>query len=60
MDALISNGTVFVRQSDGIYHTRMLARKHADEAARYIAQLADSPEKQALLVLCDMVLNRKK
>lgn len=38
----------------------MLAQKHADEAASYIAQLIDSPEKEGLMVLCDMVLTRKK
>lgn len=38
----------------------MLAQQHADEAARQISNLRDTPEKQALLTLCDMVLNRKK
>ncbi|XP_046915110.2 decaprenyl diphosphate synthase subunit 1 qless [Dermatophagoides farinae] len=49
-----------VMKSDGLNHTRMLAQQHADEAARQISNLRDTPEKQALLTLCDMVLNRKK
>ncbi|RWS27527.1 decaprenyl-diphosphate synthase subunit 1-like protein [Leptotrombidium deliense] len=49
-----------VMKSDGLDHTRLLARKHADEALRYISPFADSPEKQALIMLAEMTLNRKK
>jgi geranylgeranyl pyrophosphate synthase len=47
-------------QSDGLDHTRLLARKHADEALRHISPFADSPEKQALMTLAEMTLSRKK
>ncbi|RWS08734.1 decaprenyl-diphosphate synthase subunit 1-like protein [Dinothrombium tinctorium] len=49
-----------VMKSDGLDHTRLLARKHADEALRHISPFADSPEKQALVMLAEMTLNRKK
>jgi len=49
-----------VMKSDGINHTRILARKHADEALKHIAPFADSPEKQALIEIAEMTLNRKK
>jgi len=49
-----------VMKSDGIDHTRILARKHADEAVRHVAPFSDSLEKQALMVLAEMTLNRKK
>lgn len=50
----------FILQSDGLDHTRILARKHADEALRHISPFAQSPEKQALIILAEMTLNRKK
>ncbi|XP_015783946.2 decaprenyl-diphosphate synthase subunit 1 [Tetranychus urticae] len=49
-----------VMESDGLQHTRMLARQHADEALKFIEPFADSPEKQALIVLAEMTLARKK
>lgn len=51
---------VSVFQSDGLDHTRILARKHADEALRHIAPFVESPEKAALVALAEMTLNRKK
>lgn len=50
----------YVMKSDGLDHTRLLARKHADEALRHISPFADSPEKQALMTLAEMTLSRKK
>jgi len=50
----------FVMKSDGLDHTRILARKHADEALRHIAPFAQSLEKQALVLLAEMTLSRKK
>ena len=50
----------FVMESDGLDATRLLAKQHADEALRYIDPFTDCPEKQALIVLAEMTLNRKK
>lgn len=52
--------THFRKQSDGLDHTRILARKHADEALRHISPFAESQEKQALVFLAELTLNRKK
>ncbi|XP_054162801.1 all trans-polyprenyl-diphosphate synthase PDSS1-like [Oppia nitens] len=49
-----------VMKSEGLDHTRILARKHADEALRHVSTFADSDEKQALIALTEMTLNRKK
>jgi decaprenyl-diphosphate synthase subunit 1 len=49
-----------VMKSDGLDHTRILARKHADEALRHISPFAQSQEKQALIMLAEMTLSRKK
>jgi decaprenyl-diphosphate synthase subunit 1 len=49
-----------VMKSDGLDHTRILARKHADEALRHVSPFSESVEKQALVVLAEMTLNRKK
>lgn len=50
----------FNPKSNGLQRTKMLARKHADDAISHISSLKESPEKTALVHLCDMVLNRKK
>jgi len=49
-----------VMKSDGLYHTRILARKHADEALRHVSGFSDSAERHALISLTEMTLNRKK
>lgn len=49
-----------VMKSDGLDHTRILARKHADEALRHVSPFSESVEKQALMALAEMTLNRKK
>ncbi|XP_074599885.1 all trans-polyprenyl-diphosphate synthase PDSS1-like [Brevipalpus obovatus] len=49
-----------VMESDGLDHTRLLAREHADIALEYIKPFHDSEEKQALIMLAEMTLSRKK
>lgn len=49
-----------VLKSDGLEQTRFLAEQHCREARRYIQQVADSPERQALYDITDIVLNRMK
>ncbi|KAI1289502.1 All trans-polyprenyl-diphosphate synthase PDSS1 [Halotydeus destructor] len=50
----------YVMKSDGLDHTRILARKHADEALRHISPFAPSLEKEALIKIAEMTLSRKK
>ncbi|XP_067138458.1 all trans-polyprenyl-diphosphate synthase PDSS1-like [Centruroides vittatus] len=47
-----------VINSDGIENTRLLARKHCDEAVKSISSLDDTPEKKALIALTQFVLTR--
>ncbi|XP_023212775.1 decaprenyl-diphosphate synthase subunit 1-like [Centruroides sculpturatus] len=47
-----------VINSDGIENTRLLARKHCDEAVKSISSLEDTPEKKALIALTQFVLTR--
>lgn len=49
-----------VMESDGIENTRLLAKKHCDEALRNISCLQDTPEKKALITLTESVLIRNK
>lgn len=49
-----------VLKSDGLAHTRMLAKKHCDEALKHVSALTDCPEKQALVTVAEKVLYRNK
>lgn len=49
-----------VRKSDGLEHTKELARKHCREALGHISILADSIEKRALVSVIEKVLERSK
>lgn len=49
-----------VLKSDGIEQTRFLAHKHLVESVRLMQQLADSPDRRALVAITDLVLNRSK
>ncbi|XP_042899501.1 all trans-polyprenyl-diphosphate synthase PDSS1 [Parasteatoda tepidariorum] len=49
-----------VINSDGLNHTRLLARKHCNEALSHISILADSTEKRALISVIEKVLERSK
>uniref|UniRef100_A0A182V1R4 All trans-polyprenyl-diphosphate synthase PDSS1 n=2 Tax=Anopheles merus TaxID=30066 RepID=A0A182V1R4_ANOME len=49
-----------VHRSEGLEQTRFLARKHCAEARRLASQFDESPYQQALVVVCDFVLNRMK
>ncbi|XP_008306361.1 all trans-polyprenyl-diphosphate synthase PDSS1 [Cynoglossus semilaevis] len=60
-----SNGDVdrawqYVLQSDGVQQTSYLAQHYCREAIRHISMLQPSPERDALIRLTDMVLNRDK
>uniref|UniRef100_A0A1A8M749 All trans-polyprenyl-diphosphate synthase PDSS1 n=4 Tax=Nothobranchius TaxID=28779 RepID=A0A1A8M749_9TELE len=50
----------FVLQSDGVQQTTFLARRYCDEAIRHISLLRPSPERDALIRLTEIVLNRDK
>uniref|UniRef100_A0A1A7YPB9 All trans-polyprenyl-diphosphate synthase PDSS1 n=2 Tax=Iconisemion striatum TaxID=60296 RepID=A0A1A7YPB9_9TELE len=50
----------FVLQSDGVQQTNFLARRYCDEAIRHISFLRPSPERDALIRLTEIVLNRDK
>lgn len=49
-----------VMKSDGLDHTRLLARKHIEVALEYIKPFKECDEKHALEILADITLNRKK
>lgn len=49
-----------VHKSQGLEHTRFLARKHCVEAMKLAQSLAESPYQKGLQVVCDLVLNRTK
>ncbi|XP_054707446.1 all trans-polyprenyl-diphosphate synthase PDSS1-like [Uloborus diversus] len=49
-----------VLNSDGLTHTKLLARKHCNEALSHISILADSIEKRALVCVIEKVLERSK
>lgn len=49
-----------VLKSEGLSNTRILARKHCDEALSHISLLSDSIEKRALFTVVEKVLGRTK
>ncbi|GFS33149.1 decaprenyl-diphosphate synthase subunit 1 [Trichonephila inaurata madagascariensis] len=49
-----------VHKSDGLAHTKRLARTHCDSALSSIAILTDSVEKRALMSVIEKVLERSK
>lgn len=49
-----------VMESDGLDHTRRLALQHVNIALEFIKPFKDGEEKQALEVLAEMTLKRKK
>ncbi|KAG7190890.1 hypothetical protein KM043_006951 [Ampulex compressa] len=49
-----------VHKSQGLAHTRFLARKHCAEAIKLAQSLADSPYQKGLQTVCDLVVNRIK
>ncbi|KAM4544234.1 all trans-polyprenyl-diphosphate synthase PDSS1 isoform 1-T1 [Fundulus diaphanus] len=50
----------YVLQSDGVQQTTYLARRYCEEAIRQISRLRPSPERDALIRLTEIVLNRDK
>ncbi|XP_037549706.1 decaprenyl-diphosphate synthase subunit 1 [Nematolebias whitei] len=50
----------YVLQSDGVQQTTFLAQRYCDEAIRQISFLRPSPERDALIRLTQIVLNRNK
>lgn len=52
--------SLLLSQSDGLTHTKLLARKHCNEALSHISILADSVEKRALMSVIEKVLERSK
>ncbi|GIY19879.1 all trans-polyprenyl-diphosphate synthase PDSS1 [Caerostris darwini] len=49
-----------VHKSDGLTHTKLLARRHCDEALSHISILTDCVEKRALTSVIEKVLERSK
>jgi len=49
-----------VLESDGIEQTRNLARKHINQALKYIEPLSDCIEKRALIQIAEITISRKK
>lgn len=47
-------------QSDGVEQTSFLAQRYCHEATRQIRRLQPSPERDALIRLTELVLNRDK
>lgn len=47
-------------QSDGVEQTSFLAQRYCHEATRQISRLQPSPERDALIRLTELVLNRDK
>ncbi|KAL6060881.1 Decaprenyl-diphosphate synthase subunit 1 [Balamuthia mandrillaris] len=56
----IDKAWTFVRQSNGIERTFLLAKKHSQEAALAVSKLAPSPARDALVWLADAVLQRSR
>ncbi|XP_034022437.1 decaprenyl-diphosphate synthase subunit 1 isoform X2 [Thalassophryne amazonica] len=50
----------YVLQSDGVEQTNFLAQRYCQEAIRHISMLSPSAERDALIQLTQMVLNRDK
>ncbi|XP_005111077.2 decaprenyl-diphosphate synthase subunit 1 [Aplysia californica] len=49
-----------VEESNGVEQTRLLAHQHSKEAERSLQDFADSNSKRALILLANMLLQRKK
>lgn len=49
-----------VHKSQGLEQTRLLARKHCQEAMRLASELTESPYQKGLIIVSDLVLNRIK
>lgn len=55
------NSLIFLlAQSDGIEQTRNLARTHINQALKYIEPFKDCVEKQALVQIAEITINRNK
>ncbi|XP_053492975.1 decaprenyl-diphosphate synthase subunit 1 isoform X2 [Ictalurus furcatus] len=50
----------YVLESDGVEQTSFLAQRYCHEATRQISRLQPSPERDALIRLTELVLNRDK
>uniref|UniRef100_A0A8C5HH07 All trans-polyprenyl-diphosphate synthase PDSS1 n=1 Tax=Gouania willdenowi TaxID=441366 RepID=A0A8C5HH07_GOUWI len=50
----------YVLQSDGVQQTSFLAQRYCQEAIRQVSMLRPSPERDALIVLTEMLLIRDK
>ncbi|KAK3572264.1 hypothetical protein QTP86_029532 [Hemibagrus guttatus] len=50
----------YVLESDGVEQTNFLAQRYCHEATRQISRLQPSPERDALIRLTELVLNRDK
>lgn len=50
----------YVQQSDGVQQTCYLAHQYCQEAIRQVSMLHPSPERDALIQLAEIVLNRHK
>ncbi|XP_041824949.1 decaprenyl-diphosphate synthase subunit 1 [Melanotaenia boesemani] len=50
----------YVLQSDGVQQTTYLAQRYCQEATRQVSMLRPSPERDALIRLTEIVLNRDK
>jgi hexaprenyl-diphosphate synthase len=48
-----------VRRSAGVERTRMLAKRHADKAREIVSLFPESPARQALITLAEIVVARK-
>lgn len=56
----VESAYAYVMRSEGLTKTRELAKNHINVALEHIAHLDPSEEKQALIALAEMTLNRKK
>jgi len=59
-DGDVEKALELVYKSDGLEETRYLAERYCSLALEKARQIQESPYQQALMVVCDQVINRKK